>query len=71
MIDLPELLRAKRKHDAVDRLNRVVAMITTNNRGVDDAEFKKFMLDLNKATGIKENEKFNREKFEELRNFMR
>jgi hypothetical protein len=67
MVDLVKILKAKRKHDAFGRLNDVFMTIATNNRGMDDAEYKKFMSGLNKELGIKPETKFNRDKFEQLR----
>jgi hypothetical protein len=67
MVDLAKLLEAKRKHSAASRLNDVFIAIATNNRGMDDAEYKKFISGLNKELGIKPETKFNRDKFEQLR----
>lgn len=67
MVDLSKLLDAKRKQSASYRLNDVLLTIATNNRGMDDAEYKKFISGLNKELGIKPENKFNREKFEQLR----
>jgi hypothetical protein len=67
MVDLSKLLEAKRKQSASSRLNDVLLTIATNNRGMDDAEYKKFIGGLNKDIGIKPENKFNRDKFEQLR----
>lgn len=67
MVDLSKLLEAKRKQSASYRLNDVLLTIATNNRGMDDAEYKKFISGLNKELGIKPENKFNRDKFEQLR----
>jgi hypothetical protein len=67
MVDLSKLLEAKRKQSAFGRLNDVFLAIATNNRGMDDAEYKKFISGLNKEIGIKPENKFNRDKFEQLR----
>ena len=67
MVDLPALLDAKRKHDAVNRLSDILTLLSANNRGMEDAEYKKFIADLNKEIGIKTASKFDRSKFEELR----
>jgi hypothetical protein len=67
MVDLVRTLEAKRKHDAAGRLNDVLMILATNNRGMDDAEYKKFIGGLNKELGIKAENKFNRDKFEQLR----
>jgi hypothetical protein len=67
MVDLAKLLEAKRKHNAAGRLSDVITTIATNNRGMDDAEYKQFISGLNKELGIKPETKFNRDKFEQLR----
>jgi hypothetical protein len=69
MVDLPALLSAKRKHDAADRLGEIFMRIATNNRGMEEADYKTFIRGLNKEIGVKPEEKFNREKFEQLRQF--
>jgi hypothetical protein len=67
MVDLSKLLEAKRKQSAFSRLNDVFTNIATNNRAMDDAEYKKFISGLNKEVGIKAENKFDRDKFEQLR----
>jgi hypothetical protein len=67
MVDLANLLEAKRKHSAYARLNEVFMTLATNNRGMEDAEYKKFISGLNKEVGVKAETKFNRDKFEQLR----
>jgi hypothetical protein len=67
MVDLAKLLEAKRKQSAYSRLNDVFMTIATNNRGMEDSEYKKFIGGLNKELGIKAENKFNRDKFEQLR----
>lgn len=69
MVDLPALLNAKRKQDSLNRLSDVYMLIATNNRSVEEDDYKSFIRGLNKEIGVKPEEKFNREKFEELRNF--
>jgi hypothetical protein len=67
MVDLPTLLRAKRKQDALNRLNDLMTLVATGGRSMEDAEYKKFIAGLNKDIGIKQSNKFDRSKFEELR----
>jgi hypothetical protein len=69
MVDLPALLKAKRKHDAVNRLSDVHMILSTNNRSLEEADSKAFMRGLTKELGVKEEQKFSREKFDELRRF--
>jgi uncharacterized NAD-dependent epimerase/dehydratase family protein len=67
MTDLPRLLERKAKLDAMKRLDDFRFNIATNNRGLDEAEFKQYTNELTKRTGLKVNEKFDRSKFEQLR----
>jgi hypothetical protein len=67
MVDLPALLKAKRKHNAFNRLNDVFMLTVTNNRSMEEAEYKKYVAGLNKEIGLKQSNKFDRAKFEELR----
>jgi uncharacterized NAD-dependent epimerase/dehydratase family protein len=67
MIDLPRMLERKARIDAMKRIEDLRFNIATNNRSLDEAEFKKYMNELTKRTGIKVAEKFDREKFEQLR----
>ena len=67
MVDLPVLLKAKRKHDAFNRLNDIFMLTATNNRSMEEAEYKKYVAGLNKEIGVKQSNKFDRSKFEELR----
>lgn len=67
MVDLVKLIESKRKLDAVDKLEQVRMALSTNNRGVEDAEYKALIADLTKRVGVKPEAKFNRSKFEQLR----
>lgn len=69
MADLPALLSVKRKHDAANRLGDIFMRIATNNRSVEEADYKTYIRGLNKDVGVKESNKFDREKFEQLRQF--
>lgn len=69
MVDLAELMRQKRKHNAIERLEEAYMLLATNNRAIEDAESKKYMQNISRATGAKQETKFNRQKFEELRAF--
>jgi hypothetical protein len=69
MIDLPAVLESKRKQSALERLTDVHIILATNNRNLEEAEYKAFIRRLNKDVGIKEEQSFNRDKFEELRMF--
>lgn len=69
MVDLAELMKQKRRYNAVERLEDVQMILATNNRGMEEAESKKYMQNISRATGVKQETKFNRQKFEELRAF--
>lgn len=69
MVDILTFLEQKRKLDAVNRLQTVQVLLATNNRAMADTETKMFMRDLTRAIGVKEEQKFSRSKFEELRRF--
>jgi hypothetical protein len=42
-------------------------IIATNNRAIEEADYKSYISGLNKSLGIKAEQKFDRDKFEELR----
>ena len=67
MIDLPKVVAEKRKQEAARLLQDVHLRLATNNRALDEAEYKTFIRDATRATGMKEETKFNRDKFEQLR----
>lgn len=69
MVDLTELLKAKRKHDALHRLADVHMFIATSGRSIEEADYKTYIRGLSDSVGVKQDEKFSREKFEELRMF--
>jgi hypothetical protein len=69
MIDLPKLLEVKRKHEAANQLGDVYKLIATNNRSIEEADYKTYIRGLNKEIGIKPKQTFDREKFEQLRQF--
>jgi hypothetical protein len=67
MVDLPTLIEKKRKSIVEQRLGDIFMILATNNRGIEEAEYKTYINNLNKSLGIKIEEKFDRNKFEELR----
>lgn len=68
MIDLPELMEKKRRKDAIDRLHKLLLYNASN---MEQSEFKKFVTELMRQAGIKEETKFSREKIEQLRAMMK
>jgi hypothetical protein len=69
MVDLAELMRQKRKHNALAQLEEVNLLLATNNRGLEESDAKRYMQNISRATGVKQETKFNRQKMEELRAF--
>jgi hypothetical protein len=67
MVDLPKIIEAARKRDITRRLGDLQMVLATNNRGMEDADYKSYVSGLNKSLGIKADQKFDRDKFEELR----
>lgn len=67
MVDLVQIIETKRKIEAAEKLEHMRITLGTNNRGVEDAEYKALISDLTKRVGVKAETKFNRDKFEQLR----
>lgn len=67
MVDIVKLIETKSKLDAADKLEQVRMTLSTNNRGVEDAEYKALIAELSKRIGVKTSAKFDRAKFEQLR----
>jgi hypothetical protein len=67
MVDLPKIIEAVRKRDIADRLGDIYMIVATNNRSIEEADYKTYIGGLNKSLGVKAEQKFDRAKFEELR----
>jgi len=67
MVDIPKIVEAVRKRDIANRLADIYMIIATNNRAIEEADYKTYISGLNKSLGIKAEQKFDRDKFEELR----
>ncbi|MGM0807519.1 MAG: hypothetical protein ACQET8_22700 [Bacillota bacterium] len=69
MIDLPDFVDKKRQMNAQDKLEQLQMYLATNNRGMEDKEYKTLIEFLNKEAGFNfnDNKEFDRDKFEELR----
>jgi hypothetical protein len=67
MVDIPKVIEASRKRDIANRLSDLQMILATNNRGMEDADYKSYINGINKSLGVKADQKFDREKFEELR----
>lgn len=68
MVDIPQLIEEKIKMKHRELYENFMILLATNNRSLEDNEFKKFMEDLSKPLmQQKQNSEFDREKFEQLR----
>ena len=67
MVDLPKIIESARKRDIAKRLADINMIVATNNKALEDADYKSYISGLNKSLGIKAEQKFDRAKFEELR----
>jgi hypothetical protein len=67
MVDIPTVIKSKRKNIAVNRFYDIYTLLATNNRALEDAESKSFIRGITNELGVKEPDKFDRDKFEELR----
>jgi hypothetical protein len=66
-VDIPKIIEAARKRDIANRLADINMIVATNNKSLEDADYKAYISGLSKILGIKADQKFDREKFEELR----
>ncbi|MEK4311805.1 hypothetical protein [Bacillus sp. FSL P2-0092] len=71
MVDIPKFLRAKTKSNAIDRLSTISLLVGSEGRVMDDREYQRLVKDLRKQAGYVDREEFDREKFEQLRNFFK
>jgi hypothetical protein len=65
-VDIPKIIEAARKRDIANRLADIYMRVATNNRSIEEADYKTYIGGLNKILGIKADQKFDREKFEEF-----
>ncbi|WP_350303557.1 hypothetical protein [Bacillus pumilus] len=71
MVDIPTFLRAKTKSNAIDRLSMISLLVGSEGRVMEDREYQRLVKDLRKQAGYVDREEFDREKFEQLRNFFK
>lgn len=67
MVDLPKLLEEKAKEKNEKLMEQILIHLATNQRSLEESEFKKFMDGLSKALNRNPNNDFDRDKMEELR----
>ena len=66
-VDLPDFVDKKRHRDAQRFLEEMHARVASNNRNIAEEDYKRYMADLLRASGVKKAEKFDRDAFERLR----
>lgn len=71
MVDIPKILRTKTKANAIDRLSMISLLVGSEGRAMDDREYQRLVKDLRKQAGYVDREEFDRDKFEQLRNFFK
>ncbi|MDP4549856.1 hypothetical protein Q9251_03065 [Alkalihalobacillus macyae] len=54
MVDLPDLLRKKSDNKYLDMVQHSQLILSTNNRFMEDEEYKKYIKALNKLAGLKD-----------------
>jgi hypothetical protein len=67
MSDIPKLLEEQAKEKNQKILEQILIHLATNNRALEEDEYKRFMNRISKALKQNPNVQFDRDKFEELR----
>jgi hypothetical protein len=67
MSDLPKLLTEKVQEKYLAIFEQILVRLATNNRGLEESEYKKFVESITKQLKTNQTEGFDRDKFEELR----
>jgi hypothetical protein len=67
LIDLPDYIAKKGKTKAEDQLKQLMLLQASNQRVMEEEAYSGFVKGLKQNADIREEEKFNRDKFEELR----
>lgn len=67
MVDLPKFLEEKAKEKNSQMMEQVLIHLATNQRSLEENEFKKFMDGLAKTLNQNPTNSFDRNKMEELR----
>lgn len=69
MVDLPKLLEEKAREKNEKLMEKVLIQLATNQRFMEESEFKKFMTQLSQSLNQNQNPNnaFDRNKMEELR----
>ncbi|MFP6331252.1 hypothetical protein [Bacillus subtilis] len=69
MVDIPKFVRLNNKKHALKRIEEVRIALATNSRASDEEEYKTLIQSLTKTADIRAENRFDREKFEQLRSF--
>jgi hypothetical protein len=67
LVDLPDLIDAKNRVEAQQRLTSIQERVAANGRKMADEDYSRYRRALLKDAGIKAPSGFDRDKFEELR----
>lgn len=67
MADIPKLLEEKAKQRTQEYLQQLMLHLATNNRAMEESEYKKFMNEITKGISEPIDQEFSRDKFEQLR----
>jgi hypothetical protein len=67
MADLPKLLEERAKEKNAKVMEQILIQLATNNRALEEDEYKKFMGQIAKSLKQNPNNEFDRNKMEELR----
>lgn len=67
MVDLPNLLENKAKEKNNKVYEQILILLATNNRSLNEDDHKEFMENITKHIEVKNDDQFDREKFEHLR----
>lgn len=67
MVDLPFLIEKKHEQVNGERLTQLHLMIAANNRGMEEKDYKRFVEGLIPEELKEDMNKFDRDKFEQLR----
>lgn len=67
MPDIPRLLEEKNKEKHRALLEQIFIRLATNSRALEEEEYKKFIQSITRNLDLKQENVFDRDKFEELR----
>lgn len=68
MVDIPDILQKKLERDKNDKLNHLQLLIASNNRKLEEKDYKNMVAGLMPQNVINNTNNFDRDKMERLRN---